>query len=148
MWNSASSKVNPTNSTRSKTASGILQGTGQRHWKTSHFPGSFQRNKLLPGGPRGPGGPCTDSPDDKRNRGIIEYLVSKLHSPETWRMLASPCLHTELCYITYLVVQGDLVVLLALVNLPALCKWNTHKKRENCCYRATATMETLSLRCC
>lgn len=57
-------------------------GTG----KNAYFPGLFQRNKLLPGGPGGPGGPCTDSPDEERIRGIKEYLLSKLHSPEMCRV--------------------------------------------------------------
>lgn len=47
-------------------------------------------------------------------------------------------------YVTYLVVQGDLVVLLVLVNLPTLCKRKT-QTRENCCYGATAAMETVNI---
>lgn len=55
-----------------------------------------------------------------------------------------PLLRYWALYVTHLVVQGDLVVLLALVNLPALCKRKT-QTRENCCYGATAAMETVNI---
>lgn len=47
-------------------------------------------------------------------------------------------------YVTYLVVQGDLGVLLAHVNLPALNKRKT-QTRENRCYGVTAAMETVNI---
>lgn len=110
--------------------------------KTTHFPGLFQRNKLLPGGPRGPGSPCTDSPDNEINMIVIEYLQSQMHSPEVrWGSGVSLLTHWSPLYYIPGGPGGP--------GGPArpCISPNTvqvkHKNRKNCCCEANAVMETV-----
>lgn len=110
--------------------------------KTSHFPGLFQRNKLLPGGPRGPGSPCTDSPDNEINMIVIGHLQNQMHSTEVcWGVHVSLLTYwSPLCYIPG--GPGG-------PGGPARpCRSDStvqvkHKRRKKCCCEATAVMETV-----